>query len=174
MKLSLPLVSAGYTPDWCFNKYLIEEMNRTDSLYPDDVFENEEEPQIGNILEDVTLYPSYLWIQNQKLAAKRLNLWIGDFWKETQPHADLWLDVYNIPDGWAPGTLCWNNQPALGALIASKFMGNEDDHAYIYIDIGTTWEYICLKVRETEEAYVQIGGAGTPWEDEVPFTSIYI
>jgi hypothetical protein len=55
MKLSLPLVSAGYTPDWCFNKYLIEEMNRTDSLYPDDVFENEEEPQIGNILEDVTL-----------------------------------------------------------------------------------------------------------------------
>jgi hypothetical protein len=115
-----------------------------------------------------------LWIQNQKLAAKRLNLWIGDFWKETQPHADLWLDVYNIPDGWAPGTLCWNNQPALGALIASKFMGNEDDHAYIYIDIGTTWEYICLKVRETEEAYVQIGGAGTPWEDEVPFTSIYI
>lgn len=174
MKLSLPLYGAGVEPDWCFNHFLIEEMNRTDSLNPDDVFENEADLAIGNILDDVTLYPNYLWIQNQKLAAKRINLWIGDFWKASEPIHDIWLDVYNIPDGWAPGTLCWNNQPALGALLASKFMGGLDDHEYIQIDVPQTWEYVCVKVRETEEAYVEVVGVDTEWEDEEPFTSIYI
>jgi hypothetical protein len=161
MKQSLPIFGAEDTPDWCKEPITVNIADANHTIYenPTIVYQNVQQLNVEDYVSGPYHTKSWGWIKNPTTNKHVLYIMPFDISGDGKPPYEYWLDIYAVEEDWDPATLCWNNQPEVGALLKSINMYWVPINEFLKIDLTPSWDRICLKHRPDHKCYTMFWGA---------------
>ena len=123
------LLGSG-VPYWC--KAHLDSFQKTHSGTPTAVYRTELICEMWTSLTS----GSIIWGQREQSYFPNLHVWYGGVSESGAPlNLGFTIHVYEALDTWDKTTLCWNNQPAIGALLGSYMYDTKPNPRDIAIPI---------------------------------------